>query len=53
MRQLVEVVQVKHRVIDRYIEKLHALLGEVDDQLRERILQIAEEVDTSSNFGCP
>jgi hypothetical protein len=53
MRQLVEVVQVKHRVIDRHIEKLHALLGEVDDQLRERILQIAEEVDTSSTFGCP
>jgi hypothetical protein len=52
MRQLVEVVQEKHRIIDGYIEKLHALRSEVDDHLRERIEQMAEEVNTSSTFGC-
>jgi hypothetical protein len=51
MRQLVEVAHEKHRVIDSHIEKLRALLGEVDDHLRERIEQMEEEVSRSSALG--
>jgi hypothetical protein len=53
MRQLLEVVQDKHRAVDRFVDDLRVLRDEVDNHIRKRIEQAADEAEAFSTFDCP
>jgi hypothetical protein len=53
MRQLLEAVQDKHRAVDRFINDLRVLRDEVDNHIRKRIEQAADEAEAYSTFDCP